>query len=105
MASLLEGQGVGEVAKKTGLPKQTVSRIKTELEKSGQNGTKKSERVEALVYENLETNLVALKAIASEVSKPTYIQANPASEVAVLYGVLADKSFRILEAIANGAGP
>jgi transposase-like protein len=103
MAALLAGQGVNEVAKQYNVPKQTVSYLKAKLdEKLGQSGLKRE--IGTLVMELLETKLETLKAIALAISKPDYLQKQSASEVAVLYGVLADKSFRILTAMANSEG-
>jgi transposase-like protein len=98
MAALLAGQGVVETAKEFKVPKQTVSDMKAKLdERLGQSGLKKD--IATQVLELLEIKLNALKAIAQSISRSEYIQKQPASEVAVLYGVLADKAFRILSAL------
>lgn len=51
----------------------------------------------------LRTVLLTLNAqqvILQTISDPRYIKSQPSNELAVLYGVIADKGFRILEALA-----
>lgn len=59
----------------------------------------KKDRIGALALEYLEANLNALTAQAYVTSDPNYINRQPAGELAVLHGVLADKSIRLLEAL------
>ncbi|MGL4641074.1 MAG: hypothetical protein ACRCVX_15265 [Shewanella sp.] len=97
MAALLSGQSVTAVAEDYKMPQQTVSRLKAKL---GELSVKKE--IPDLVAELLETNLNALKNIAEQSGRENYIKEQSASDIAVLYGVIADKSFRILTAIAAG---
>ena len=104
VAALLAGQGVTQIANAYSIPKQTVSRIKLSLGDSlGQIETEKVDRFGDLVAGCLESALSAMQAIANTVSESEYVRKQPASEVAVLYGVIADKSIRILEAAENAA--
>jgi transposase-like protein len=105
MAALLAGQGVNEVAQTYNLPKQTVSRMKAGLSDAdlGQVGTKKSERIEALLYDYLTANLSTLRKQTEVAGDTEYLKKQPASELATLHGVMADKAIRILEA-AERAG-
>ena len=59
----------------------------------------KKARIGALALEYLEANLNAQIAQAYVTSDPTYINRQPAGELAILHGVLADKSLRLLEAL------
>ena len=54
--------------------------------------------LDELIRKNLEVNLRAQNDIAEAVSQTEYITGQPADKVADLYGVLADKAIRILEA-------
>jgi DNA-binding MarR family transcriptional regulator len=97
MAALLAGQGVNELSREFNIPHQTISDMRKTLEKNGYFGIKKD--LGTQILELLETQLNALKSIATEVGRPEYIQKQPASEAAVLYGVIADKAFRIASAL------
>jgi len=59
----------------------------------------KKGRIGALAMEYLEANLNAQIAQAYVTSDPNYINRQPAGELAILHGVLADKSIRLLEAL------
>lgn len=97
-AALLAGQGVSEVARAYKLPRQTVSRIKGQLQKTGQNGTEKRERLGSLLCHYLQANLNALAEQAKIAGDPSYVRRQPAAELATLHGVMADKAARLLEA-------
>lgn len=101
MSALLAGQGVSETARALNLPKATVSRIKSEIsrERLEQVGTDREERLIDLVMDYVSTNLRTLKAQSIEVGRADYIKNQSASEIAVLHGVLADKTVRILAAL------
>ena len=101
MAALLTGQGVSETARALNLPKATVSRIKSEIsrERLEQVGTEREERLIDLVMDYVSTNLRTLKAQSIEVGRADYVKKQSASEIAVLHGVLADKTVRILAAL------
>lgn len=100
MAALLAGQGVNEVAKEYSLAKAVVSRWKSSLtgEELERIGTKKGERIETLLFEYLTTTLQTLKNQSEIVGEREYVTKQPAGELAVLHGVMADKSIRLLEA-------
>jgi transposase-like protein len=98
MAALLAGQGVSEISSTFDLPHQTVSDLKQVLEREfGSFGNKKD--ISEQILELLGTQLDALKTIAANVGRPEYVEKQPASEIAVLYGVISDKAFRIVSAI------
>lgn len=65
--------------------------------------TRKKQRIGALMLEYLEASLNALTAQAYVASDPEYINKQPASELAILHGVIADKSVRLVEALQHGA--
>lgn len=63
----------------------------------------KKERIGALFLEYLEASATALIAQAYVAAEPAYIERQPANELAILHGVIADKSVRLVEAL-QGAG-
>ena len=103
IAALLAGQSVTQVATEFKINKSVVSRLRAtrpplELQ---QVATQKEESLERLVLEYVSTNLRTLKTQSEVVGRPEYIEAQPASEIAVLHGVIADKTFRILSAMES----
>lgn len=105
IAALLAGQGVNEVARQYKIPKATVSRLKNTLtsEQLEQVGTEKRERLADLIEGHLRQSLRAAQALARKVetNDDWFIKQN-AADVGVLYGILTDKSVRILEAAEAG---
>lgn len=59
----------------------------------------KKARIGALMLEYLEAAMNALTAQAYVTSDPDYINRQPAGELAILHGVIADKSVRLVEAL------
>lgn len=101
MAALLTGQSVGEASRGLDIAKSTVSRIKarmTPLDLQAAQDARGNE-LETLVLEYVRTNLETLTAQSRVAGMPEYIQAQPASELAVLHGMIAEKTFRILSAL------
>lgn len=109
MASLLAGQGVNEIAEQYNLPESTVREWRSTLtpEQFAEIRAKKGERVESLLFGYLCQVLQTLKAQAEVASEREYILEQPAGELAVLHGVMADKGIRLLEAAerASAASP
>lgn len=99
MAALLAGQGVSEVAAAYHLPHATVSRwaatIRPQLDEVGR---KKGVDFDHLIGTYLEEILVTLTIQVQHFRQLPWLEKQPASELAVLHGVLADKGFRLLEA-------
>jgi transposase-like protein len=102
VAALMAGQGVSEVSRATGVPKATVSRIKNDLapEIMEQVGTEKKERLENLIADCLAANLTTLRHISEFARRPDWLIAQSAHDLAMFYGVTADKAVAILEAHA-----
>jgi hypothetical protein len=101
LSAILEGQGVGEIAKKYKLPQQTVSSLKkklTEIE-FGEVRSKKRENLTDLVEGHLSESLKAATSLAKKCSTDNvWFREQSASEIAALYGTLSDKAIRLLEA-------
>lgn len=88
------------VAAKYGLNPATVRKWKSrEMRHLVTSVTQKSERLQVLFYEYLEANLNAQIAQAYVAAEPTYIERQPAGELATLHGVLNDKLIRAVDAL------
>lgn len=107
IAALLAGAGVVEIARELGLPHNTVSNYKSEIpeEKLDELRRKKGARIDDLVYDYLVQNLETLRAQSKAVSDESYINQQPAGEMATLHGVIADKTVRLLEVATNPSPP
>jgi hypothetical protein len=105
MSALLAGQSVADVAKKYKLPQSTVSTWKSQAGAVFDSiGIEKKERIGDLILDNLEASLLATKAMADAFADTKWIKRQNASEIAVLYGVIQDKTFRVLEALPDDSG-
>jgi hypothetical protein len=100
----------GAVAAKYGLKAATVRQWKSRelpalMDVDVALVTRKKQRVGVLMLEYLEANLNALVAQSYVAADPNYIARQPANELAILHGVLADKSVRLVEALQSGGQP
>lgn len=102
-AALADALVIGQsaAAAKYGIPRSTLATWQTRYELR-QTSTLKKESLGTLAAAYLEANLQALTAQAYVASDPDYIKQQPASDLAVLHGVMADKSIRLLEALHAG---
>lgn len=98
LAALLTGQAVPEVARTYHIDPKTV---KEWYEASTREPVPVQKRPEIgeLVAGYLRENLITLTEQAKVFRDAHWLNRQHASEVAVLHGVLADKSYRILEAL------
>lgn len=97
---------MNEVARQYKIPKATVSRLKNTLapQQLEQIGTDKKERLADLIEGHLRQSLTAATALARKVeTNDEWFSKQNAADVGVLYGILTDKSVRILEAAENNA--
>lgn len=101
MAALLAGQGITEVASQYSLDVSVVSRWRAGISTQDLQAiaTKKGEQIEDLLFGYLTETIVTLKEQAIVVREREYIIKQPADSLAVLHGVMADKSIRLLEAV------
>lgn len=100
MAALLAGQSISEVAADYKVDRSLVSRWKRQIPKERLHAvaTKKTYDFGELLGDYLAALLRSLTVQAEVAGDPTYIKAQPASELATLHGVMADKGIRLLEA-------
>lgn len=100
MGALLAGQSMSAVAEAFNLPIQTVSRW---AHSEGLGTVENKKDIGDLIRVYLNENLETLRAQAEFARDPEWLRGQPASEFAVLHGVLADKAIRILEAAERAA--
>lgn len=106
MAALLAGQAITAVAKEYELPRSTVGQWRQQLAKrvridAEQKSEKNGPTLDELLQSYVETNLVTLRAQSEFFRDERWLRQQSASELAVLHGVVADKTIRILEAYGN----
>lgn len=92
--------GTSATAAKYGIPRTTLLTWQQQFTVV-HNPSLKREYIGGLVAAYLEANLQALTAQAYVASDPEYINRQPADGLAILHGVMADKSVRLLEAISR----
>jgi transposase-like protein len=101
MAALLAGQGISQVARQFHLAKTTVENWKCALgpEKLVCTSTKTRDEIGAQIGELIVVNLKALRAQSEWVGQERFLEKQLASELATLYGIIADRTFQILAAL------
>lgn len=104
MTALLTGQSISQVAAAYRIPEGTVKRwsaaARDQLEPVR---SAKKERIGTLLLAYLETALETLEKQVKIFADEEWLKKQPASELAVLHGVVADKSIRLLEALSTSA--
>lgn len=102
MAALLTGQSVYAAAKDFKIPVGTVKRWSADAkEKLQPVRNQKQERIGDLLIDNVEAALETTREILNVVKDPKWLRRQEASEIGVLYGIIQDKTFRILEALPD----
>lgn len=105
MAALLAGQSVSVVAEEYKIPVGTVKRWSAGAkEKLEPVRTQKKERISELIADNIEAALETTRAMLDVIKNPEWIKKQTASELGVLYGIIQDKTYRILEALPEDYG-
>jgi hypothetical protein len=105
IAALMTGQGVTVVAKKYKVDKATVSRIKSKISESDlqQLSTEKKEKIGDLIAKYLEESLHTLSVQQAHFRDKQWLKEQSAAELGPLHGIIADKVFRILEAVEDAS--
>lgn len=104
MAALLTGQSVSSVAKQYNIPKGTVSTWKQRAHEVASAPTQKKDLIGDLLLDYLIASLRTLAKQQEVFSESGWLKKQPAAELAVLHGVIADKTVRLLEALTAGEG-
>jgi transposase-like protein len=99
IAALLAGQGVNEVATRYKVDKAVVSRWRQALpaQELQQVATEKKERLVDLIENHLKASLHGAAKIAGQAHDDAWRSKQSAENLAVFYGVLSDKSIRLVE--------
>lgn len=92
--------GTGATAAKYDIPRSTLTTWQ-ETYAIVHNPQIKKASIEVLAMTYLEASLQALTAQAYVISQPEYIERQPAGELAILHGVVADKAVRLLDALGR----
>lgn len=106
MAALLSGQSINVVAEKYNIPRGTISAWATRERNAlrGDPGVldgEQRERIGGLIIDNAEAMLETTKEMMDVFKNKKWLERQSASEVAVLFGVIADKTYRLLEALPD----
>lgn len=100
MAALLAGQSIPQVAAEYNIPKGTLSDWRKYARRTVRNETtQKSDipSIDVLLQNYVNENLTTLREQAKFFRDTSWLSKQEASSLAVLHGVLADKSIRLLE--------
>lgn len=101
MAALLTGQSINYVAKEYKIPRGTVASWSRELSRDHTVSYEKRERLGELIIDNVEAELLTTIAMQDVFRDKEWLKKQSASELAVLYGVIKDKTLRVLEALPD----
>lgn len=99
ISALLSGQGVNEVAASYGLDSGLVSRWKSTIpaKELQQVTSAKKERLVDLIESHLVASLKGAAKCAEQAHNDEWRNKQPADALAIFYGVLSDKSIRLVE--------
>ena len=103
MAALLSGQSADAVAARYTLPVATVKRWKLDLKAKADQLVEPQKKAEVgdLLFDYLRETLTTLAVQVRQFRDPDWLRKQPASEAAVLHGVLTDKAIRLLAALES----
>lgn len=104
MAALLSGQSVTHVAREYKVPVGTVRSWRSRMANPEPVASEKREAIGDLLVEYVEANLRTLKEQSEVFRNRLWLEKQDASQLAVLHGVIADKTVRLLEALGGGDG-
>ena len=99
MAALLAGQSIPQVAKEYNIPKGTLSDWRKLARTTARNDPtqKDGPTIDVMLRDYVNENLTTLREQAKFFRDTNWLSKQEASSLAVLHGVLADKSIRLLE--------
>lgn len=104
LAALLTGERPAVVARAFGVPEGTVRSWKHRLKTGGVATLKKGE-LDEMLFEYLEATLRSLVAEASHLVEGDRFREMRADELGIFFGVLFDRTFRMLEMWESVWGP
>ena len=101
IAALVSGMAPAEAARQWKLPESTVRSFLSSKDFK-EARARKSEDFGMLIADMLRENFITLTAQAQHLRDKDYLTRQPVEGIAIAYGVLADKTIRILEAAERG---
>jgi Transposase len=101
VAAVLAGESVNKVSKRFGIGRATIVHWRDLAERPPASPAlqQKKEALGEQVYGLLEDSIAALRFQLRATSNEAWIRAQSADQLAIFYGVLADKAIRLLAAI------
>jgi hypothetical protein len=105
VALLLLGESVAHIHRQTRVAESTIREWRDALtdEQIAEIRANRGGIVADLLFDYLQENLRTLSAIARKTADPKWLEKQEADKLAVLYGVMSDKSIRVLEAQQKSA--
>ena len=99
-ANLILGGSISEVSQYFNIPESTVRNYFRQLtpDEIAKLNAKKESQIGSLMTEYLQETLKSLVDLASQVRNPEYIHCQKAQDIAILFGVMSDKAFKLIEA-------
>ena len=105
MGALMAGQSVSAAARQYKISRNTIVRWRAAagLDNGASISQEKRDELGDLIGDVLKAILGTLRIQAEQFRDREWLSRQPASELGVLFGILADKAFRILEAAETAA--
>lgn len=106
LAALLSGQSLRSVEQQYGVSRRTISAWRDAAHLTGTELglPQKKQAIGEQVYALMEESIETLRAQARVTSDPVWIKQQSAADLAIYFGVLSDKCFRLLAAFRPGTG-
>lgn len=99
LAALLEGQTLASVQAKTGVSRRTLLVWKAEAKMAPAASELQRKEIGELVVESLRRGLTAMSVLQAQFSDPEWVRKFSPAELATAFGIISDKSVRVLEAM------
>lgn len=106
LAAMLSGQSINVVAEKYSIPPGTLkswaARERNALRGNDSLITEdQQERISHLIIDNVEAMLETTKEMLDVIKDREWLHEQSASEVGILFGVITDKTYRLLQALPD----
>lgn len=101
LADLATGESLSRVARKHEVSRTTVAMWRDSAQMDPSTAVVREKRADLgeQLYGYLEDSLAALRAQLAVFADPRWLQRQPAGDLAILHGVIADKTARLLAAV------
>lgn len=101
LAAVATGESLNSVARRTGIPKTTLIRWRDAagLPKADQTGLEKKQELGEQLFGYVQESITTLEFLVKFSRNQAWLEKQSADQVAVLFGVLADKTVRVLGAL------